>query len=69
MVSTAVRADPVLGVTVTVTVPEPVPLAGLTVAQVDVPSALHPQPELLAATFTVTVPPAAAAAHEVADSP
>ena len=68
IVSTVVRADPVLGATVIVTVPEPVPLAGPTEAHVDVPNAVQPQPEALAVTTTAAVPPAAPTAHDVAES-
>lgn len=68
MVRTALRADPVLAEAVTVTDPEPVPLAGLADAQLDVPIAVQPQVELLAVTVTMAVPPAGVAAHDVAES-
>ncbi len=68
MVSTADRVVPVFAVAVTVTVPEPVPLAGLTDAQEEVPSAVQPQLGSLAVTVTVVEPPAVTAVHEVADN-
>jgi hypothetical protein len=68
IVRTAVRAAPVFAVAVTVTVPDPVPAAGLTFAHVDVPIAVQLHAEPLALTATVALPPVAVAAHEVADS-
>jgi hypothetical protein len=68
MVSVAVRAAPVFAATVTVTEPEPVPLAGLTVAQVELLAAVQPQVERLAVTVTLLVAPVAAADNEPAES-
>jgi hypothetical protein len=67
IVSTALRAADVLAAAVTVTVPDPVPLAGLTAAHNDVPNAVQAQDEALAVTVSVVVPPAAAAAQDVDD--
>ncbi len=64
MVSVAVRADPVLAAAVIVTVPDPLPLAGLTVAQVELLEAVQPQPEALAVTPTLLLPPPTAAPHD-----
>ncbi len=69
MVSVAVRATPVLAATVTVTPPEPVPLAGLTVAQAESLVAVQPQVVLLAETVTVLVVPPAAADSAVCEIP
>jgi hypothetical protein len=64
-----VRAAPVFAAAVTVTVPDPVPLAGLTVTQVELLAAVQPQVELLAVTATLAVAPLAAAESALADSP
>jgi hypothetical protein len=69
IVSVAVRADPVFSATATVTAPDPVPLAGLAVTQVELLAAVQPQAALLADTATVLAPPAAAADRALADSP
>jgi hypothetical protein len=69
IVRVAVRAAPVFAATVTVTVPEPVPLVGLTDAHVDVLSAVQPHEAPLAETVTVLVPPVAVTVHDVADNP
>ena len=63
------RAAPVFAATLTVTVPEPAPLAGLTVTQVVVPRAAQAQVELLEDTVTVPVPPAGVIESDVAESP
>jgi hypothetical protein len=68
IVSVAVRAAPVFAATVMVAVPEPVPLVGLTVAQVESLDAVQPQVERFAVTDTLLVAPAAAADNEPADS-
>jgi hypothetical protein len=68
MVSVVVRAAPVLAATVTVTEPELVPLAGLTVAHADVLRADQPHAAPLVDTVTVLVPPVAVGDHDVADS-
>ena len=68
IVSVAVRDDPVLAAVVTVTVAEPVPPAGLTVAQVELLTAVQPQAALLAVTVTVLAPPLATADRDLADS-
>jgi hypothetical protein len=64
-----VRAAPVLAATVTVTVPEPVPLVGLTVAHVELLAALHPQPVPFEDTVTLLVAPVADTDNDVAESP
>ncbi len=69
MVSVAVRAAPVFAATVIVTVPEPVPLAGLTVAQAALLEAVQPHVERFAVTVTLPVAPVAAAESDVADNP
>ena len=66
--SVAVRAAPVLAATATVTVPDPVPLIGLTVAQAALLDAVQPQVERFAVTVTLPVAPVAAAESDVADS-
>ena len=53
----------------TVTVPDPVPPAGLTVAQIDVPNAVQLHEESLAVTVRLVVPPVAVMEPEVAESP
>ena len=68
IVSVAVRDDPVLAAVVTVTVAEPVPLAGLTVSQEESLDAVHPQLVLAAVTATAPVPPVTPTPHDVADS-
>jgi hypothetical protein len=67
-VSTVVRAEPEFAATVTVTAPDPVPLAGERLTQDAVPMAVQPQLASLAVTVTVAVTPAADAASEVADN-
>ena len=62
------RAAPVFAATDTVTVPDPVPLAGLTVAQAESLEAVQPQVERFAVTVTLPVAPVAAAESDVADS-
>ncbi len=69
MVSVAVRAAPVFAATVSVAVPEPVPLTGLTVAQAALLEAVQPHVERFAVTVTLPVAPVAAAESDVADSP
>ena len=69
MVTVAVRAAPVLAATVTLTVPDPVPLVGVTVAQLALLEAVQPQVARFAVTVTLLVAPAAAAESVVADSP
>ena len=68
IVTVAVRAAPVLAATVTVTVPDPVPLVGLTVTHAELLEAVQPQEVLLVDTVTVLVPPVAVGDHDVADS-
>jgi hypothetical protein len=65
IVSVAVRAAPVFAAAVSVTVPDPDPLAGLTVTQAESLAAVHPQLESLAVTATPPVPPVAATPHDV----
>jgi hypothetical protein len=67
-VTVAVRAAPVLAAAVTVTVPEPVPLAGDTVAHVALLEAVQPHVVALAVNVTLALPPAAATACVPADS-
>jgi hypothetical protein len=69
MVSVAVRAAPVFAATVTVTVPEPAPLAGLAVAQEESLVAVQPQAVLLADTVTLLVVPSAVADSSVDEIP
>ena len=64
MVSVAVRAAPVLAAAAIVTVPDPLPLAGLTVNQVALLVAVQPQPAALAVTPTLPLPPAAPTLHD-----
>ena len=59
MVSVAVRTAPVLAAAVIVTVPEPLPLAGLTVSHVESLVAVQLQVEALAVTPTLPFPPMA----------
>jgi hypothetical protein len=59
-VTVAVRAAPVLAAAVTVTVPEPVPLAGDTVAHVALLEAVQPHDVPFVVTVTLAVPPVAA---------
>ncbi len=66
-VSVAVRAAPVFAATVIVTVPEPVPLIGLTVAQAASLDAVHPHVERFAVTVAPLVAPVAAAESDVAE--
>ncbi len=65
--TSATRAAPVFAATVIVTVPEPVPLAGLTVTQLAPRDAVQPHAERFAVTVTLPVAPAAAADSELAD--
>jgi hypothetical protein len=58
----------VFAATLTVTVPEPVPLAGFTVTHADALDAAHPQVVRFAVTATPLVAPVAAADNELADS-
>jgi hypothetical protein len=58
-----------LAAAVTVTVPDPAPLAGLTVTQVELLTAVQLQAVLLAVTATLAVAPLAAAESALADSP
>jgi hypothetical protein len=57
-----------LAATVTVTVLEPVPLAGDTVAHVELLDAVQPHVVALAVTVTLAFPPAAVAVCVVEDS-
>ncbi len=57
-----------LAATVMVTVPEPVPLTGLTVAQAALLEAVQPHVERFAVTVTLPVAPVADAESDVADS-
>ena len=59
-VTVAVRAAPVLAAAVTVTAPEPVPLAGDTVAHVALLDAVQPHVVPFVFTVTLDVPPVAA---------
>lgn len=68
IVSVAVRSAPVLAATETVTVPAPLPLAGLTVTQLAPLDAVQPHVERFGVTDTRPVAPAAAAESEVAES-
>jgi hypothetical protein len=68
MVSVAVRTAPVFAAAVIDTVPDPVPLAGLTVSQEESLDAVHPQLVLAAVTATAPVPPVTPTPHDVADS-
>jgi hypothetical protein len=65
MVSTAVRADPVLAAAVIVTVPDPLPLAGLTVSHDAALVAVQAQVEALTVTPTLPFPPMADTPHDV----
>jgi len=56
-VTVAVRAAPLLAATVIVTVADPVPLAGATVAQLAVLDAVQPHVDALAATVALSGPP------------
>jgi hypothetical protein len=77
MSSVAVRAAPVLAATVTLTVPDPIPVAGFTLTHevsaaasdpdVGLMPAVHPHVEALAVTATRPVPPVAATGNEVAE--
>ncbi len=67
MVSVAVRAAPVFAATVSVAVPEPVPLIGLMVAQAALLEAVQPHVERFAVTVTLPVAPVAAAESDVAE--
>jgi NADH:ubiquinone oxidoreductase subunit K len=58
-----------LAATVTVTVPDPVPLVGLTVAHAALLVAVQPQELLVADTLTLLVVVVAAAESAVADNP
>lgn len=62
------RAPPGFAATVTVSVPEPVPMAGLTVAQVALLAAVQPHVERFAVRVTLLVPPVAAADNVFAES-
>ena len=64
MVSVAVRAAPGLAAAVIDTVPDPLPLAGLTVNHVESLAAVQLQLGALAVTPTLPLPPMAAAPHD-----